>query len=146
MPDILVHYLHYLGFALLLAALAVELALHRSTVDGTTARRLARIDALYGTAVLLMLATGLLKVFYYGKPPSYYGHNFVFHIKLTVFLLVVLLSLVPARQFFRARRTPPHGQATYGRLVRPILWVELGLLLLLPLLGVMMARGFGYTG
>lgn len=146
MPDILVHYLHYLGFALMLAALAVELALYRPTVDGGTARRLARIDALYGAAALLVLATGLLKVFLYGKPPGYYGHNFIFHIKLTLFVVVVLLSLVPTRQFFKARLTPANGTATYGRLVRTILWVELGLLLVLPLLGVMMARGYGYTG
>ena len=146
MPTVLTHYFHYLGFALLFAALAAELALHKPRVDGHVARKLARTDALYGFAFLLVLVTGLLKVFYYGKPPSYYGHNFVFHIKLTVVLLVFLISLYPTVHFFKARRTAPQDAATYPDAVGVILRIEMALLLVLPLLGVMMARGYGYSG
>ena len=146
MPTVLTHYFHYLGFALLFAGLAVELALHKSRVSGAVARRLARADALYGFALMLVLATGLLKIFYYGKPPAYYGHNFVFHIKLTVVLLVFLISLYPTIHFFRARKTAPDDTVTYPGPVGVILRLEMALLLILPLLGVMMARGYGYSG
>lgn len=146
MPTVLTLYFHYLGFGLLFAALAAELALHKPRVDGAVARKLARVDGLYGFAFLLVLATGLLKVFYYGKPPAYYGHNFVFHIKLTVVLLVFLLSLYPTVHFFRARKTAPDDTAVYPGAVGVLLRLEMGLLLILPLLGVMMARGYGYSG
>ena len=146
MDAILTHTLHYLGFALLFAALAVELALHRPSVDGATARRLARIDGLYGLAALVVIATGVLKIFHYGKPPTYYGHNFLFHIKLTVFLVVLLLSIYPSVHYFRARRTANGSTAVFPPALGMILRVEFALLMVLPLLGVLMARGYGYTG
>ena len=146
MDAIFIHYLHYLSFALLTAALAVELILHRDQVDGTTARKLARIDALYGLAALVVLATGLLKMTHFGKPVDYYGHNFVFHIKLTVFLIIVLLAITPSVKYFKARKTADGDTATYPRAVGILLKVEMALLVIMPLLGVMMARGYGYTG
>jgi len=68
MTSIVTFYLHFLAFAILFAALAVELALFKTTVNGATARKLAKIDALYGFAAVLVIATGLLQVFEFGKP------------------------------------------------------------------------------
>ncbi len=146
MDAIFTHYLHYLGFALLTAALAMELLLHRNEVSGTTARRLARVDALYGAAALIVLATGLLKMTHFGKPVEYYGHNFIFHIKLTIFLVVFLLSILPSVQFFKARKAAPDGTVAYPKSVGILLKIEMVLLMIMPLLGVMMAQGYGYTG
>ena len=146
MDAIFTHYLHYLGFALLTAALGVELVLHRNEVSGATARKLAQVDSIYGAAALIVLATGLLKMTHFGKPVDYYGHNFIFHIKLTVFLIVFLLAITPSVQYFKARKTAPDGTATYPRSVGILLKIEMALLVIMPLLGVMMARGYGYTG
>ena len=103
-------------------------------------------DILYGFSALLVLATGLLKVFYFGKPPAYYGHNFIFHIKVTVYALVFLMSIYPTMQFIKARKTGADESATYPKPVGIIMRVEMVLLLIIPLLGVMMARGYGYAG
>lgn len=146
MPAVFTHYLHYLGFGLLFAALAAELVLHRPQVDGATARRLFRIDGLYGLAALIVLTTGLLRIFHYGKPPSYYGQNFIFHIKLTVFVLVYLMSLYPTVHFFKARKTAPDTTVNYPRATGIFLRIEMALLMILPLLGVLTARGYGYSG
>ena len=146
MDAIFTHYLHYLGFALLTAALAMELLLHRNEVSGTTARRLARVDALYGAAALIVLATGLLKVTRFGNSMEYYGPNFIFHIKLTLFLVIFLMSILPSVQFFKARKTAPDDTVTYPKSVGILLKVEMVFLLIMPLLGVMMANGYGYTG
>ncbi len=146
MDAIFTHYLHYLGLALLTAALAMELLLHRNEVTGATARKLARIDALYGTAALIVLATGLLKMTHFGKPVEYYGQNFIFHIKMTVFMIIVLLSIAPSVRFFKARNSSPDSTVSYPRSVGILLKVEMALLLIMPLLGVMMAQGYGYTG
>jgi putative membrane protein len=138
--------LHYLGFAFLFAALAVELALFRPQVTGRTAARLARIDGLYGLAALVVLVTGLLRVFLYGKTPGYYGQNFVFHIKATLFVIILVLSIAPTIRFFRARRAAPEATVDYPASTGVLLRIEMGLLVVMPLLGVLMAHGYGYSG
>ncbi|MCB1183467.1 DUF2214 family protein [bacterium] len=144
MDAVITHYLHYLGFGLLFATLAAELALFRPAVSGEVARRLARIDALYGLAAVVVLATGLLKVFVYGKSAAYYGQNFVFHIKVTLFAIVFGLSLVPTVRFFRARGAANGTTVTYPAATGRLLVIEMAVLVLIPLLGVLMAHGYGY--
>ena len=60
MSEVLVSYLHYIGFATMAAALAMELVLFRPQVSGAVARRLARIDALYGLSALVVLGAALV--------------------------------------------------------------------------------------
>jgi len=146
MITVITHYLHYLGFGLLMAALMVELFLYKTSVSGSTARKMASADAIYGFAAVLVLVTGLLNVFHFGKTPGYYGHNFIFHIKMTVYLVVFLISIYPTINFIKVRKTALDATANYPGLVGRLLWVEMVLLLVIPLLGVMMARGYGYTG
>jgi putative membrane protein len=146
MNQVLINYFHYVGFAVLLAALVVELVLFRTRTDGATARKLAAADAFYGTAFLFVLGSGLLKLFVYDKPASYYGQNFLFHIKLTLFVVIFLISIYPTVKFFARRRTPPAETVEYPRIVGVLLRVEIALLLIIPLLAVLMARGYGMTG
>lgn len=146
MDAIVIHYLHYLGFALLLACVAMELVLFRPAMDGAAVRAIARVDALYGLSALVVLATGLLKWFQYGKTAAYYGQNFIFHIKVTLFVVVFLLSLAPTVRFFKARRSADGATITFPPSTRMLLRAQLALLLVIPLLAVMMARGYGYSG
>jgi putative membrane protein len=146
MTSVLIDFGHYLGLAGLCAGLALELALFRPRVDAATARRLALADALYGGAALLVLATGLLRVFAGDKPAGYYGVNFIFHIKMTVFVIVVLLSILPTVKFVSGRKAAPGTEVVYPAAVGVLLRIELALLLVMPLLAVMMARGFGFRG
>ena len=146
MTMVLFNYGHFLGLAAFAAALAVELVLFRRRVDGRTARRLAMADLVYGLAAALVIATGLLKLFAGDKPAAYYGHNAFFHVKLTVFLLVFLASIYPTVQFVRNRRAADGDVVEYPALVGTLLKVELAATALLPLLAVLMARGFGAGG
>lgn len=146
MTMVLFNYGHYLGLAAFTAALAVELTLFRRRVDGRTARRLAMADLVYGLAAALVIATGLLKLFAGDKPAAYYGHNAFFHVKLTVFLLIFLASVYPTVQFVRNRRAADADVVEYPALVGTLLKVELAAAALLPLLAVLMARGFGAGG
>ncbi len=146
MSLVLTNYAHFLGLAGLFAALAVELALFAPRVDGAAARRLARVDALYGLSALVALGTGLLKLFAGSKPAAYFGVNPLFHVKMTLFVVVLLLAVYPAVHFFKRRRTPPGQEAVYPRAIGVLLRVELALLLVMPLLAVLMARGYGYGG
>ncbi|MFT5234034.1 MAG: putative membrane protein [Candidatus Krumholzibacteriia bacterium] len=146
MDSIVTYYLHFLGIGLLFAALAVELVLFKPTVSGAVARKLAKVDGLYGIAALLMIVTGLLQVFSFGKTPEYYGQTFMFHIKMTVFLIVLLVSIFPTIKFIKARNTPVDGEASYPKSVGLMLKIEMALLVIIPLLGVLMANGYGYRG
>lgn len=143
MTMVLFNFGHYLGLAAFAAALAVELALFSRRVDGRTARRLALTDLVYGMAAILIIGTGLLKVFAGDKPAVYYGHNMFFHIKLTLFALIFLASIYPTTHFIRNRRAIDSDIVEYPALVGTLLKVELAATALVPLLAVMMARGFG---
>ena len=129
MTMVLFNFGHYLGLAAFAAALAVELVLFSRRVGGRTARLLAMADLVYGLAAALIIATGLLKVFAGDKPAVYYGHNMFFHIKLTLFVLIFLASIYPTTHFIRNRRAADSDVVEYPALV--------------PLLAVMMARGYG---
>ena len=146
MTTVLINYGHYLGLAGLFAGLAVELVLFKPRVDGASARRLATADTVYGLAALLVLVTGLLRLFAGDMPASYFGVNFIFHLKMTVFVVVVALSIWPAMKFFGGRRAADGAEYAYPPAVGVLLRIELVLLLLIPLLAVMMSRGFGFSG
>jgi len=143
MTMVLFNFGHYLGLAAFAAALAVELVLFSRRVGGRTARLLAMADLVYGLAAALIIATGLLKVFAGDKPAVYYGHNMFFHIKLTLFVLIFLASIYPTTHFIRNRRAADSDVVEYPALVGKLLKVELAATALVPLLAVMMARGFG---
>lgn len=143
---VFVNTVHYLGFALMMSALILEMNLFKARVPGTEARKLARADALYGVSALAVLATGLLRLFVYGKPASYYGHNFLFHIKVTLFLVALLVAIFPAIKFMSQRRAKDDEDVTYPGVVGVLIKVEIVLLLIIPFLAVMMAHGYGMTG
>ncbi len=142
----LLAWLHYLGFALMLACLALEHRLFRPAADAATLRALARIDGLYGVLAGLQIGTGIARMFA-EKGAGYYLHNPVFHGKLGLFVLVGLLSIYPTVSFIRLRRQAEAGgyqleERTQRRVVM-VIRVELLGMLLLPLLAALMARGVG---
>lgn len=146
--DYLIRYGHYLGFLVLFASLVAQHLLTARTIDGRQARRLARIDAVYGLSALIVIITGVLLAsgHGFGKGFDYYLKNGVFHAKVTVFGLIALLSLPPTL-FFRRHRRATDGETI--AVPRPIIMlqrVQLLLMLVLPLLGLLMARGVGFRG
>ncbi len=73
--------LHHLAAFTLVAALAVEVALFKPPLSVSDARRLQRTDLIFGVAAVLLLAVGLMRVFYFEKGPRYYWHDLYFLIK-----------------------------------------------------------------
>jgi putative membrane protein len=146
MGYVITGYFHYLGMALLLAALLLEAVLFQTRLDGRTARKLAAADAVYGLSALAVLVTGLLRVFVFAKPASYYGHNFLFHIKVTLFVVVFLLSIKPTVHFLRHRKADPDAVVELPGSLGALIKLELLLLAVIPLLAVMMGHGYGMTG
>ncbi len=93
MAEIVTAWLHFLAMMSLAAALVAEHLLFRPPLSVEAARRLIRIDLLYGLSALVVLVTGILRVLYFGKGAGFYLGNPVFHAKFGVFLAVALVSV-----------------------------------------------------
>jgi putative membrane protein len=90
-------------------------------------------------------------VLWYGKGLDYYLGNSLFHTKVGLFILVGLISVVPTFVFLNWRNSLKAGEvpqvsARQARLVIMAIRLELLLLLAIPLLAVLMARGYGVIG
>lgn len=142
MEEIFVRYLHFLGILVLTSALVAEQLLIKVKMDLKSFKKLILIDAIYGFGALLTLTAGSLLWLYVGKPAEFYHSNYIFHIKLTVFVVIGLLSAVPTIYFLRNRKQSSDFINLPNYIVT-ILRVELFLLIILPFLGTLIARGIG---
>ncbi|MBT8765476.1 DUF2214 family protein [Metapseudomonas boanensis] len=148
MAQAIAAYLHYLSIFVLFSLLTLEHVLFRQPLDLDRARRLVRVDIFYGISAGVVLATGLARVFWYGKGLDYYLNNSLFHAKVGLFVLIGLLSSLPTFVFLNWRNTLKAGQvpeisARMAKLVIMTIRLELLLALVLPLLAALMARGVG---
>lgn len=149
MADAIAASLHYLSIFVLFALLTCEHVLFKADLDVATARKLLRIDMIYGATAGLVLATGAARVIWFGKGLDYYLHNWMFHAKVSLFILIGLLSILPTLTFFNWRNDLLAGKAptiTPAQASRTIWVIRLELLLLvcLPFLASLMARGVGF--
>ena len=104
-------FLHHVAAFSLFAALVAELILIRGPIDVVTARRLLAADMAFGIAAAVVLFVGGLRVFYFEKGATYYFHTWTFIAKLTLFVVVGLLTIIPTNEFLSWRRTVKQGQA-----------------------------------
>jgi putative membrane protein len=82
----------------------------------------------------------------FGKPSLVYSKNWIFHVKITLFVTVGLLSIYPTVYFARNRKGDPDEAVTVPKLVVWVIRFELLLLFIIPLLAGLMARGIGFFG
>jgi putative membrane protein len=143
----LIAYLHYLSIILLAGFLVGELVMCRVGMTTEQARRLAGIDAVFFASALAALATGLLRLFFYAKDVSFYTGNPTFWVKMALYVIIAVISIKPTRTFLRWKRAAAErGTAPAGNEIaaaRRLIHIELGLLALMPLMAVLMARGIG---
>jgi putative membrane protein len=144
-------FLHYLAAFSLAAALTLELVLLRLPLTVATARRVLAADLVTGIAAAVVLAAGLLRVFYFEKGPDYYAHSAPFIAKMVLFALVFACSITPTLEFLSWRKALKAGQAPVVaeariRLLRRLIHIELTGVLLIILAATLMAHGIGYFG
>lgn len=137
---------HHLAAFAFVACLVLERVLLGELATPAQARRLIRVDAVYGLAALSVLALGLARVFLFEKGAAYYLHNAAFLAKAGLFLAIGLLSIRPTLRFLgwraalREDRLPPIDAAQLAGL-RRLVTLELALLVPLLLCAALMARG-----
>jgi putative membrane protein len=144
-------FLHHAAAFLLVAVVTVELVLLRGELTIASAKTLLRMDAVYGVSAMVLLAVGFVRVFHTEKGSDYYFHSGPFLVKLVLFIVVGLLSIVPTMQFFGWRKALKAGQAptlddATRRRVRIIIHTELTALFVIMLCAALMARGIGFMG
>jgi putative membrane protein len=146
--DALLAYLHYISIFTLIVFLTAEAVVLRPDMTPEIRQRLARYDAVFGFAALAVLITGSLRVFYGAKGYGFYVHNPVFHLKVGLFILVGLMSIVPTINILRWKKqgkTLPNFVPTPAEIAKTRRWVmiESHLIIFIPLAAVLMARGIG---
>lgn len=137
-----IRYLHFIGIVLLSGALVGEHLLLKRSVEAAQLRRIAVLDMLFGASAVIVLLGGLGQWFWGMQPASFYSGNWVFHLKVTLFVVMALLSIYPT-VFFLRNRKHLSGEVAIPGVIIHLIRAELALLLIIPLLAVLMAQGIG---
>jgi putative membrane protein len=141
--EIVVRYFHFIGIFLVVASLVSEHLLLKDQLSGKEINRLFKVDGIYGLGAILTLSMGLLLWLGVGKPAEFYTSNPLIHIKLTLFVVIGLLSIKPTVWYFKNRN---HGESVVVDVpskLKILIRIQLALLIALPLLGTLMSRGVG---
>jgi putative membrane protein len=137
---------HLLAFALGFWAVLVRGTNFRRLAAGTgEARSVLIADNIWGICALILLVTGGMRAFGgYEKGTDYYLHQPLFHLKMTLFVLILLLEVAPMVTLIKWRIALARGAAIdTGRatLFARISHVEAMLVLLMVVAATGMARG-----
>ena len=141
-------FLHHLAAFSLFAALVVELVLVREALTVAIARKIRIADLVFGVSAGVLLAVGFMRVFYFEKGATYYFQTWTFIAKLSLFVIVGLLSIIPTVEFLSWRKAVKQGQAPNVeaariRSLRSIIHLELAGVALILLMAALMAKGVG---
>lgn len=138
--------LHLLAVLTLVVFLSSQAALCRAEwMNAAVVRRLARLDMIYGIAALVLLLTGLARLYWGTKGMSWYVSQPLFHVKMTLFVLTALLSIKPSITFRRWARGLAAGQALPAaqevQSTRRWIMVQAHLVPVIAVIAVFWARG-----
>lgn len=137
---------HLFAFALAFwAVLTRGRALSQLSVGAGGVKRILLADNLWGLSALTLLVTGAMRAFGgYEKGSDYYLHQPLFHLKMTLLVLILLLELAPMITLIKWRIATSRGTAPdigLAKLYARISHVEALLLILMMVAATGMARG-----
>lgn len=103
--------IHLLAFALgFWAVLSRGTAFRRLATGVGEARNVLIADNLWGISAVLLLVTGGMRAFAgYEKGADYYLHQPLFHLKMTLFVLILLLEVAPMVTLIKWRIAQARG-------------------------------------
>ena len=141
-------YLHLLAILTMVVFIASEAALCRiEWLNAAVVERLAKVDRIYGIAAVAVIATGVARTWWGMKGTAWYWTNPLLHLKLTLFIIVGLISIFPTMRYLRWRKAlratgalPAEAEV---RKTRKLVMIQAHLIALIPLAAVFLARGFG---
>lgn len=138
--------IHLLAFALgFWAVLTRGTALRRLAGGMDAVRNVLMADNLWGLSAVVLLVTGGVRAFGgFEKGTDYYLHQPLFHLKMTLFVLILLLEVAPMIALIKwrialgkGRAIDPSKAARFARISH----IEALLLVLMVVAATGMARG-----
>jgi putative membrane protein len=145
--DALLAWAHFICVFAFVGVVAAEIALYRRQMGGARLAQLQRVDLWYGIIAALVIVSGVARVTLGLKGPGFYLSNPVFWTKMTLFVIVGLLSIAPTMHYLRVRRIAAADgsvaidERTYAT-VRRVLLAEGVLLVFIPLCATLLAHGY----
>jgi putative membrane protein len=144
-------YLHLLAILTMVVFISSEAALCRvQWLNAAVVERLAKVDMVYGLSAIAVLATGVARTWWGMKGTAWYWTNPLLHVKLTLFIVIGVISVFPTLTYFRWRKAVRSTGTLPGeaeiRKTRRLVMIQAHLLALIPLVAVFLARGFGAKG
>jgi putative membrane protein len=136
--------IHLLTLAIGLGSLGMRGRALARPLDDAAWEQLLAADTAWGVAAGLWIASGLARVFWGGKTPSFYWHNGLFWTKLALFGLVFAIECRPMITFIRVRSARRNGTVLPAFSVdayRTINSVEIALVVMIVFVAAFMARG-----
>jgi putative membrane protein len=142
----LLAYAHIVAILTLVVFISSEAALCRPEwLNAAVVRRLARVDTLYTLAAMAVLATGLARTWWGVKGTGWYWHQPLLHLKLTLYVVIGVISVNAGRHLARWRQQLDATGALPAdaevRRVRKLIMLQAHLLVLVPLAATLLARG-----
>lgn len=139
--------LHIVAILTLVVFLSSQAALCRiEWLNAAVVERLARLDAIYGASAMVLVATGLARVFWGVKGLSWYVSQPMFHIKITLVVAIAILSIFPTIAFRRwLRQLRADGSLPDARevtRVRRLVMVQAHVIPVVAVIAVFWARGW----
>ena len=104
MSEIFFRYLHFIGIMSLAATLVMQHLILSSEVTQKELKKIIFLDIIYAISIVLTLISGLSLWLYIGKDPVFYSTNWLFHVKLTLFVVIILFSIYPTLFFRKSRK------------------------------------------
>ena len=145
----LVAYVHYLGIILCFGALIFERITLKMNLSRSETISIIIADVIYGIAGLAILITGVLRVKYYGQGGGFYTSNPIFWVKISLFVVIGLISLYPTTTYIlwaiplRKNKLPVISENLVDRF-KLIITTELIGFAVIPFFATLMARGIGF--
>lgn len=140
MTEMIFRYLHFIGIMSLASCLVMQHLLIASENKIEELKKIAFIDIIYGISALITLVAGLALWLFVGKGSSFYLENGVFHMKLTLFIVVALLSIYPSI-FYIKNKNKAVEIVKMPKVIIMLVRLQLAILFILPFMGVLIARG-----
>lgn len=140
MTEIIFRYIHFIGIMSLASCLVMQHLIIEKENTIAQLKKIAFIDIIYGISAVLTLIGGLALLLYVGKGSEFYMTNYVFHIKLTIFIIILLLSIYPS-MFYIKNKKKDITSVKMPKVIIMLVRVQLLLIFILPFLGALIARG-----
>jgi len=145
-----VAYIHYLGIIFCFGALLYERIFLKVDLNKKEVINMIVADVIYGIAGLAILITGILRVKYFGQGGEFYLNNPIFWFKVSVYIIVGLLSLYPTTTYILwaiplSKNELPIISDNIVKRFKFIISTELVCFAVIPFFATLMARGIGLT-